>query len=59
MAVVAESYTVAFAADSRAVAADAAAFRSEASAREYMNRMLAQNAALADTLHVIPTFEAA
>jgi hypothetical protein len=59
VAVVAESYTVAFAADNRAVAADAAAFRSEARAREYMNRMLAQNAALADTLHVIPAFEAA
>ena len=41
------------------MSAAAASFQSEASAREFMQRMVAQNASLSDAMHVIPTFEAA
>jgi hypothetical protein len=54
-----ETYTVAFQSDNKAVAPEAAAFRSEASAREYLRRMVDRDASLADTLHVIPSYEKA
>ena len=54
-----ETYTVAFQSNNKAVAPDATAFRSEASAREYLRRMVDQDASLADAVHVIPGFEKA
>jgi hypothetical protein len=56
---VAETYTVAFQANNQPLAADAAAFPSEASAREYLNQKIQADSALADVLHVIPGHEAA
>ena len=52
-----ETYTVARQADNTAFSADAAVFHSEASAREYLNDQLAADPSLADTIHVIPTYE--
>jgi hypothetical protein len=57
--VAAETYTVALQANNKAVAAEAAAFHSEASAREYLNARVAADPALADQIHVIPSFETA
>jgi hypothetical protein len=57
--VAAETYTVAFQSTNQAVAGDAMAFHSESSAREYMNRRIAEDASLADTIHVIPGYEMA
>jgi hypothetical protein len=57
--VAAETYTVAFQANNQAASSEAAAFHSEASAREYLNRQVAADPALADQLHVIPSFEKA
>jgi hypothetical protein len=54
-----EKYTVAYQADNTAVASDAVAFQSEASAREYMNQKVADNSALSDLVHVIPDYEKA
>lgn len=59
IAVAEETYTVAFQADNRAIAPDAAVFHSEPSAREYMNRKLDEDPSLIDTIHVIPSFERA
>jgi hypothetical protein len=55
----AETYTVANLADNTAFAPESVSFHSEASAREYMNNQIAGDAALADAIHVIPTFEMA
>lgn len=54
-----ETYTVAFQATNTPESTAAAAFHSEASAREYMNQRIAADPALADELHVIPSFERA
>lgn len=59
VAVSAETYTVAFQATNKAVSATAARFDSEASAREYMNGKIAEDASLADVIHVIPSYEKA
>lgn len=59
ISVQAETYTVAFQSNNTAFAADAVSFHSEASAREYLNGKLAQDASLANELHVIPSFERA
>lgn len=59
IAVLPDTYTVAFQATNRPYAADTASFTSEASAREYLNRTAATDRALAGTLHVIPTTEMA
>jgi hypothetical protein len=57
VAVRAESYTVAFQRDN--TAAEATAFTSEASAREWMRARVAADPDLEDELHVIPSFERA
>ena len=54
-----ETFTVAFAATNQAVADEAIAFPTESGAREYMRRRIADDASLADALHVIPTVERA
>ena len=54
-----ESFTVAFQATNQAYAADSVSFVSAASAQDYLNRQIARDANLADTLHVIPEFEKA
>lgn len=59
IAVSEETYTVAFQADNRAIAPEAASFHSETSAREYLNQKLADDPSLADELHVIPSHERA
>ncbi|NPC52599.1 hypothetical protein D7X99_07975 [Corallococcus sp. AB032C] len=55
----AETYTVAFQLDNRAVSTESASFQSEASARDWMARKVALDPSLADQVHVIPTFEKA
>jgi hypothetical protein len=55
----AETYTVAFQSDNTAAAAEASVFASEAGAREWLQRRIAQDPNLADALHVIPSFEKA
>jgi hypothetical protein len=59
IAVEPETYTVAFQKDNRAIAPEAAAFHSEASAREYLDARIAEDPALDDALHVIPSYERA
>lgn len=54
-----ETYSVAFQANNKAVSAEAASFHSEASARDFMNRQIAADASLAETMHVIPQHELA
>lgn len=53
------TYTVALQSNNKAVASEAMAFHSEASAREYMNVQVAKNPEMADMLHVIPSTERA
>lgn len=55
----AETYTVAFQLDNRAVSTEAERFHSEASARDWMARKVALDPRLADQVHVIPTYEKA
>ena len=55
----AETYTVAFQSNNKAFAADAASFQSEASARDYMARKIAEDQTLTDSIHVIPSYEEA
>ncbi|HET8772914.1 MAG TPA: DUF6603 domain-containing protein, partial [Thermoanaerobaculia bacterium] len=55
----AETYTVALQANNKAWSAASASFHSEAAARDFMNMELAKDPALADTLHVIPSYEKA
>jgi hypothetical protein len=52
-----ETFSVAHQASNKAYAADAVSFLSEASARDYMEREIAKDPGLAETLHVIPDFE--
>ncbi len=59
IAVLAETYTVAFQANNQAFAPEAAEFHSEAGARDYMNRQISADPALAERIHVIPSFERA
>ncbi len=59
IAVSAETYTVAFQSTNQAYAPDSVAFHSEASAREYLNRKVAEDGSLAETIHVIPGYERA
>jgi hypothetical protein len=59
ISVAAETYTVAFQSNNKAFSAEAATFHSEASAREFMNARLSEDASLVDELHVIPGFERA
>jgi hypothetical protein len=54
-----ESYAVAFQSSNKRFATDAASFHSEASARDYMDRKIADDPALADSIHVIPAYEEA
>jgi hypothetical protein len=54
-----ETFTVALQSTNKAFAEDSIAFHSEASAREYMRVKTAANSALADELHVIPSYERA
>jgi hypothetical protein len=57
--VTAETYVVASQSTNKAFAAEAAGFASEASAREYLAGQVKKDPTLADTLHVIPSFEEA
>lgn len=59
IAVTQETFTVALQSNNAAFAADATAFVSEASAREYMTRRIAEDPALAERVHVIPSYERA
>jgi hypothetical protein len=59
VAMKAETFTVAFVANNKAVAGDALSFATESSAREYMNRKIAADRSLAGALHVIPSVERA
>jgi hypothetical protein len=52
-----ETFTVAFQTTNKAF--EATSFHSEASARDFLHRKIAENGALADELHVIPSFERA
>ncbi len=54
-----ETFTVAFQSTNKAFADDTTSFHSEASAREFLNRKIADDGSLADQLHVIPSFERA
>lgn len=54
-----ETYTVALQSNNTAFAADSISFHSEASARDYLNRKVAEDASLVDEIHVIPSFEMA
>lgn len=51
-------FTVASVVDNKPVAGGAAYFRSEALAREYMSQQVAANPDLAQSIHVIPQYEA-
>ncbi|MCY1039705.1 hypothetical protein OV208_00115 [Corallococcus sp. bb12-1] len=55
----AETYTVAFQLDNRAVSTESERFLSEASARDWMTRKVAADPGLVDQVHVIPSFEKA
>jgi hypothetical protein len=57
--VVSETYTVALQANNKAFSAESVSFHSEASAREFLNNQVAADSALADQIHVIPSFERA
>jgi hypothetical protein len=50
---------VAFQADNTAFSTDSAEFHSQASARDFLNRQIAADPALADQIHVIPSVERA
>jgi len=54
-----ETFTVAFQSNNQAFAAEAVSFHSEASARDYLSRRVAGDPSLADSLHVIPSYERA
>jgi hypothetical protein len=54
-----ETYTVALQSTNKPFAADSVSFHSEASARDYMSRKVAEDASLTDEIHVIPSFERA
>jgi hypothetical protein len=55
----ADTYTVALQATNRAVSAAAMSFHSEASAREHMRTLVANDPSMADAVHVIPASERA
>jgi hypothetical protein len=55
----AEAFTVALQSNNSAYNAAAASFHSEASAREFMANEISKDPNLADTLHVIPSYEKA
>jgi hypothetical protein len=57
--VASETYTVAFQATNQPYSATAVTFHSEASAREFLNTEIGRDANLAETLHVIPSYERA
>jgi uncharacterized protein DUF6603 len=57
--VTAETYTVALQSNNAAFATDSVSFHSEASARDYMSRKVAEDPTLEDQIHVIPSFERA
>lgn len=57
--VVIDTYTVAFQSNNKVFSAEATSFHSEASARDYMNSRIAVDPNLADTIHVIPSYEKA
>ena len=54
-----ETYAVAFQSNNKTFRAESASFHSEASARDYLNTMIGEDASLADQIHVIPGFEKA
>jgi hypothetical protein len=55
----AETFAVAQQSDNTVYKPEAAAFTSQASARDYIDRVVAANPAMAGTLHVLPHFEVA
>jgi hypothetical protein len=59
IAVQSETFTVAFQADNTPFSADSAEFHSEASARDFLNRQIADDPSLTDQIHVIPSVERA
>lgn len=59
IAVTPETYSVAFQSTNITFSGDSVSFNSEASARDYLDRRVAEDASLADELHVIPSFERA
>jgi hypothetical protein len=54
-----ETFAVALQSTNRVYRAEAAAFTSQASAQDYLDRALAQDPTLTGTLHVLPQFEVA
>jgi hypothetical protein len=59
ISVTAETYTVALQSNNTAFAVDSVSFHSEASARDYLNRKVAEDPSLGDQIQVIPSFERA
>ena len=59
IAIQTETYTVAFQVNNTPFSATTAEFHSEASARDFLNRQIAADPALADQIHVIPSVERA
>jgi hypothetical protein len=59
VAVSSETYTVAFQATNQPYTTTSATFHTEASAREFLNTEIGRDANLAETLHVIPSYERA
>lgn len=57
--VLSETFTVAQQSTNKAYSADSVSFHSEASAREFMAGQIAADPNLADTVHVIPSYEMA
>src|SRR6185295_14123097 len=55
----AETYMVALQSNNQAFSVESTSFHSEASARDFMNRQVANDATLADQVHVIPSSERA
>ncbi len=54
-----ETFTVALQSSNKAVHASATAFVSQASAQDYLNKLVADDPSLSGTLHVLPNFEVA
>jgi hypothetical protein len=59
IAVLPETYSVALQTNNAAFSSEAVSFHSEASARDFMKRAVANDPALAGQLHVVPAFERA
>jgi hypothetical protein len=59
VAVAAETFAVALKSNNSVFRPEAASFKSQAAANDYLKRAVAQDATLAGTLHVLPQFEVA